>query len=97
MENNNYQNEKDVLDKYKEVVGKCPECGNDLIVRYGRYGSFVACSNYPQCKYIQQDKNLSKTNSDKSENSNNIYEEKFEKYSSQFKKGKRGYFNTKWL
>ena len=55
IKRHNPQNEKDVLDKYKEVVGKCPECGNDLIVRYGRYGSFVACSNYPTCKYIKKE------------------------------------------
>ncbi|MDL2276818.1 type I DNA topoisomerase [Breznakia sp. OttesenSCG-928-G09] len=34
---------------------KCPECGNDLVIRNGRYGKFVACSNYPECKYIKQD------------------------------------------
>lgn len=92
IKRHNPQNEKEVLDKYKDVVGKCPECGNDLIVRYSRFGSFVACSNYPQCKYIQSDKNLSKTNNDKGENdsiSKQSNEEKFEKYSGQFKKGKR--------
>lgn len=34
---------------------KCPECGSDLVIRNGRYGKFVACSNYPECKYIKQD------------------------------------------
>lgn len=33
----------------------CPECGGDLVIRKGRYGSFVACSNYPTCKYIKKD------------------------------------------
>lgn len=33
----------------------CPECGGDLVVRKGRYGTFVACSNYPTCKYIQKE------------------------------------------
>lgn len=33
----------------------CPECGGDLVVRKGRYGTFVACSNYPTCKYIKKD------------------------------------------
>lgn len=33
----------------------CPECGSDLVIRKGRYGEFVACGNYPECKYIKQD------------------------------------------
>lgn len=32
----------------------CPECGHDLVERKGRYGTFVACSNYPECKYIKK-------------------------------------------
>lgn len=36
---------------------KCPNCGNDLVIRKGRYGDFVACSNYPECKFIKQDEN----------------------------------------
>ena len=35
---------------------KCPECGGDLVIRKGKYGEFVACSNYPKCKYIKKDK-----------------------------------------
>ena len=34
----------------------CPECGGDLVVRKGKYGEFVACSNYPTCKYIKKKK-----------------------------------------
>jgi DNA topoisomerase-1 len=33
---------------------KCPDCGNPLIWRRGRFGSFIACSNYPTCKYIKK-------------------------------------------
>ncbi len=33
----------------------CPNCGNPLVIRNGRYGEFVACSNYPECKYIKQE------------------------------------------
>jgi DNA topoisomerase-1 len=29
----------------------CPECGGDLLERRGRFGKFIACSNYPDCKY----------------------------------------------
>ena len=40
--------------KEAEKTGEdCPECGNPLVIRKGRYGSFVACSNFPECKYIK--------------------------------------------
>lgn len=44
--------EKKEAEKTGEV---CPECGSDLVVRKGRYGEFVACSNYPECKYIKKE------------------------------------------
>ena len=34
---------------------QCPECGSDLVIRKGKYGEFVACSNYPTCKYIKKE------------------------------------------
>ncbi len=34
---------------------KCPECGNDLVIRTGKYGKFVACSAYPTCKYVKKE------------------------------------------
>ncbi len=33
----------------------CPECGGELVIRRGKYGEFVACSNYPTCKYVKKD------------------------------------------
>ena len=43
--------------KEPEKIGeKCPECGNDLVKRNGRFGEFIACSNYPECKYIKKEK-----------------------------------------
>ncbi len=33
----------------------CPKCGSDLVVRKGKYGEFVACSNYPDCTYVKKD------------------------------------------
>ncbi|MFU0252373.1 type I DNA topoisomerase [Spiroplasma sp. Moj] len=33
---------------------ECPECGNDLVYRYGKYGKFIACSGFPKCRYIHQ-------------------------------------------
>jgi DNA topoisomerase I len=34
---------------------KCPECGNHLVIKHGRYGQFTACSNYPQCKFVKRE------------------------------------------
>lgn len=31
---------------------KCPKCGNDLVIKGGRFGPFLGCSNYPECKTI---------------------------------------------
>ncbi len=33
---------------------KCPECGNHLVKKHGRYGEFIACSNYPTCKFVKR-------------------------------------------
>jgi len=40
--------------KEAEKTGEdCPECGNPLVIRKGKYGEFVACGNFPECKYIK--------------------------------------------
>jgi DNA topoisomerase-1 len=31
----------------------CPECGGELIERRGRFGKFIACSTYPECRYTR--------------------------------------------
>ena len=37
-----------------EPIGEaCPECGHDLVKKRGRFGEFIACSNYPRCKYTR--------------------------------------------
>lgn len=42
-------------EKVIEKVGKsCPKCGNDLIYRFSKAGKFIGCSNYPECKHIEQ-------------------------------------------
>lgn len=33
---------------------KCEKCGADMVLRTGRYGSFYACPNYPECKFTKQ-------------------------------------------
>lgn len=37
-----------------EANGICPRCHGQLVVREGRYGHFIGCSNYPNCKYTAQ-------------------------------------------
>lgn len=32
---------------------KCPECGQPLVEKFGRFGKFYACSGYPACKYTE--------------------------------------------
>ncbi|ACM63524.1 type I DNA topoisomerase [Campylobacter lari] len=43
----------------------CPDCGGELAIRKGRYGEFIACLNFPKCKYSrnlkQENKNEEKT------------------------------------
>lgn len=47
---------KEMEKKEPEKTGDvCPECGSDLVVRNGKYGEFVACSNYPKCKYVKKE------------------------------------------
>jgi len=31
----------------------CPECGKPLAIKMGRYGKFLACTGYPECKYTK--------------------------------------------
>ena len=40
----------------EETGEKCPNCGSNLVIKRSKYGKFVACSNYPECKYIKNDK-----------------------------------------
>lgn len=34
----------------------CPNCNSPLVYKQSRYGKFIACSNYPECKYIKSEK-----------------------------------------
>lgn len=52
------------LEGPKETGEKCPECKDGkLIERDGKFGRFIACNNYPKCKYIKKDAELEKKNS----------------------------------
>ena len=41
-------------DIHEKLDKKCPDCGGDLIVRFGRFGKFIACSNFPNCKFTEK-------------------------------------------
>jgi DNA topoisomerase-1 len=45
--------EKVILETEK-LDEKCPNCQGELLIRTGKYGKFVACSNFPTCKYTRQ-------------------------------------------
>ena len=51
------ENAFDKMEKNKpEQTGEvCPNCNSPLVIRTGKYGKFVACSNYPTCKYIKKE------------------------------------------
>jgi DNA topoisomerase-1 len=44
--------EKTNIDRPVELIDElCPECGKPLAKKLSRYGSFISCTNYPECKY----------------------------------------------
>ena len=57
----NYEEQKKVAEQ-KSIVGKCPKCGNNIVLKKSFYG----CSNYPKCTFTLSDnfrkKKLTKTN-----------------------------------
>lgn len=54
MLENAYENmEKKELERTGEL---CPECGNELVFRVGRYGKFISCINFPECRYTKAEK-----------------------------------------
>lgn len=83
--------EKNLEKKYEEVkkanlVKKtdkiCPECGNELVKRMGKFGWFYACSEFPQCKHTE--------NIDQKKNSLEVHCPKCVEGSIIIKKTKRG-------
>jgi len=64
---------KNLMNKYDEVSKeevspitqldeKCPVCGKPLITRWGKYGKFISCSDWPKCKYTRSLNNNEKLN-----------------------------------
>jgi DNA topoisomerase-1 len=48
------QAEMPVAKTEPEKIGRiCPDCGHDLVIRWGRYGKFISCSNFPECRHTE--------------------------------------------
>lgn len=57
LEANNVMKNKDHVENIRRTQielreGICPRCGGKLVERDGKYGKFLGCSNYPNCKFI---------------------------------------------
>lgn len=55
-----YEPLKEAIEEAKEKIEKinmdeetdeiCELCGSNMVIKYGRFGKFMACKNYPECK-----------------------------------------------
>ncbi|MFH0929880.1 MAG: type I DNA topoisomerase [Candidatus Moraniibacteriota bacterium] len=41
-------------DLLQKLGRQCPKCGGDLIMKFGRFGKFIACMKYPECRYTEK-------------------------------------------
>jgi len=49
---------REIRSRTKPTGAKCPKCGGELILKWGKHGEFAACSNFPECKFTS---NFSRT------------------------------------
>ncbi|MBN1453044.1 MAG: type I DNA topoisomerase [Anaerolineales bacterium] len=48
------QEDMPVVKSGPEPIGRdCPKCGRELVIRYGRYGKFISCSGFPECRHTE--------------------------------------------
>ena len=48
------QAEMPVTKSGPEPIGRiCPDDGGELVIRYGRFGKFISCANFPTCRYTE--------------------------------------------
>ncbi|MDK1030043.1 MAG: type I DNA topoisomerase [Anaerolineae bacterium] len=48
------QEDMPVVKTGPEKIGReCPNCGKELVIRYGRYGKFISCSGFPDCRHTE--------------------------------------------
>lgn len=74
---------KNILDEVEKKIEKpkCELCGADMEIKMGRYGRFLACTNYPQCKNVKSLKEFSQKDND--ENGKQLLDELCPKCGSQ--------------
>lgn len=60
-----------VIDEGQKIIDgkKCPNCGGDLKIASGRFGPFIGCSKYPDCKYIEKIKKIDNSEIDATKDS----------------------------
>ena len=39
--------------EHESIDRKCPKCGHDLVIRWGRHGKFIGCSDFPKCYHTE--------------------------------------------
>jgi len=87
------------FDKNGNLQDTCPECKTGkLTLRLGKFGAFISCSNYPDCKYIKNIQSLSVASgeSDSGDNgSQNTFETKLLGEDIYLKKGPYGFYVQK--
>lgn len=38
---------------FEEIGRKCPQCGRELVIRHGKFGKFISCGGFPECRYTE--------------------------------------------
>lgn len=51
--NNKYEQVTQIIAEPEISERTCPKCGKNLVVKMGRFGKFLACPGYPECKHIE--------------------------------------------
>jgi DNA topoisomerase-1 len=51
-------------DFQKKLDRKCPQCGGELVEKFGKFGKFIACSGYPECRYTEKSEEEKKVEKD---------------------------------
>lgn len=41
------------IDMTEKLDRECPKCGKPLVIRPGRFGKFIACTGFPECKFTE--------------------------------------------
>ena len=45
--------EEGFINVEERVDERCPKCSRNLVIRFSKYGKFLACSGYPECKFVK--------------------------------------------